>query len=362
MVSNFCFYSGSPLCGSPIILQATAATLKDSSLVSFRHLVMKIYAVRINPSENSDSEEYSEFSFLTSVTDEETVRMDISSALKSVMETWERKYDSLSVPYVKYHAEAYEEWMIKGKVITSESAQLKRDSSSSEMEFFYAYMGRFTQMERLEAWEKRTEDSLFMEIQSLSTKPASGEMVPVGESIIQPVPYASPIGLEEEEPHTPSSVSYSFNTTGMQSISGAVAGGKDRKIYVIENDRHAYGFRFFNRRGCLESVTAYGLPEEKAVMSNEKYIQTAFEEFYTFPRTIVRKTPAQREIQMSSGPLDKDWQNWWIGEFLVAEYVWMLHDGIWIPCAIVPEDDTTVKDYAKTEVREVNFTTLIYLN
>ena len=59
---------------------------------------------------------------------------------------------------------------------------------------------------------------------------------------------------------------------------------------------------------------------------------------------------------MSSGNVTEEWQHWWQEEFLNARQAWMLIGTNWIPCSIIPEDETDGIDLTEDKMPEVLFT------
>ena len=55
----------------------------------------------------------------------------------------------------------------------------------------------------------------------------------------------------------------------------------------------------------------------------------------------------------SSGPLDEAWVSWYIHEFLMASWVWIDINNMWIPCNVLPEEQVTLVQHDKTDMLEV---------
>ena len=129
-----------------------------------------------------------------------------------------------------------------------------------------------------------------------------------------------------------------------------------RSIWVDDKGQPFVAFQFVNGYGVLESAFAVTLPEEKVVKSVKEYVVTAPMGFNSINRSVTRKNSSRHTFKMSSGNVTEEWQHWWQEEFLNARQAWMLIGTNWIPCSIIPEDETDGIDLTEDKMPEVLFT------
>lgn len=201
-----------------------------------------------------------------------------------------------------------------------------------------AIMGAFSDFERLHDYVTPT----------FSRKPAYGELVFPGDKVVIP---------QSTDTLAPASVAHAIpsDAAGTVTIQG-------RKLYVVPEERNSLQFQFFNSRGCVESVRAFGIDVDKMKTEKSSSVVSRFERFGKFSRAYKKKHVSPSEFTASSGFVDLDWAQWWAYEFCASDRHWMLFDGIWIPCNIDIDESLTIIDRSKVNLCSVQFTVSPDLN
>ena len=79
-------------------------------------------------------------------------------------------------------------------------------------------------------------------------------------------------------------------------------------------------------------------------------------------RAWVKKQNDQETWNLTTDPLDESWLDWYLHEFAMSEHAWILSHGIWIPCTILLEDETTIQDDTNTNMYALSFKVVIDIN
>lgn len=302
----------------PVIVTATAV---DYSGATFHRLRLK---VKINNA--------SEFEFSSPVSsDALTVRFDISSAFRAVADSHQYSATELNVyPALTAEVTACSDYMKDGQEHPGE------DQSPAAI-IGPLYAGRLTDMERLAG----TTPARY------SRKPTSSpEIAFVGGKILYPVPLVDgPVPL-------PPAVTL---------ISGqlpVVAAGlnSNYNIYGIPAPQDGYELRFINSLGVHENVFLTGFPKREVSISTEQFVISRQETLSQFSRGLAVKQNNHETWTLSSGPLDRQWQSWYIHEVLMARWAWLRIGEHYIPCHILPEDTIQALDRQKGDVLTVPIT------
>lgn len=297
----------------PVTVTATAV---DYSGATFHRLRLK---VKINNA--------SEFEFSSPVSsDALTVRFDISSAFRAVADSHQYSATELNVyPALTAEVTACSDYMKDGKEYPDEG-------KSPATIIGPLYAGRLTDMERLTG----TTPARY------SRKPTSSpEICFTGYQHLAPVATGGSL-----TPVVPS-------VTAVTVPSGSVAGSN---IYGIVAPQDGYELRFINSLGVHENVFLTGFPKREVSISTEQFVISRQETLSQFSRGLAVKQNNHETWTLSSGPLDRQWQSWYIHEVLMARWAWLRIGEHYIPCHILPEDTIQALDRQKGDVLTVPIT------
>lgn len=348
MAKDIYIQSGSPLAGSPVNISITAETISKGNPV-FHKVIVNIHTLL----HFGNATKEKDYSFATPVDNGETVSIDISSALRASFDGMSYDVDTFYPAYTTYSVSAHDEYMLDGEIVRTEPAFLMNDGKKADL---LAFNGRFTDYERM-----NFDESLVL-ISDFSAKPFFGEVVPKGSIFLFPHNPASEISVFSNTSDTP--FTDILNTarleTGWHTIN-------NRQVYVTDNPNEYNLFRFINRRGLLESISARSRFVETASVSSSAYDMSIPETLLSFSRHIARNKTTCHTLEMSSGPLNREWMEWWLTDFLESESVWMLYNdsmgmSSWVPCSIIPEESIPLRDNIEGNVLEIRFSTRINIH
>ena len=332
MASNLQLISGSPLIGSPIVYQVTAGSPVGD--VTFQRV--KLY-VSAGLSTDGVMRRYP---LSQPAQKGETVRIDISSALQAVADKYEYTAEPPTYyPYILFSLEACDEYMQNGQnsgdvgIVTNPGGR--------------ALMGSFSDLERLRAQQAGRNTTKF------SRKPngqASVEIVTVGETYLRAEPMSVGIATIENGPRMGQ---FTIAGEGLQTLS---VGSESINVYAVPDSPDRYWLRFVNGLGVVESVSVGSLVSEEVNYKVSEYVVARQELFNQVSRGAVVKQNDQERLKLSSGPIDRLWQQWYLHELLPTPQAWIWIDGLWIPCHIVPEETVSGISRADGKLLEVQFT------
>lgn len=363
MAKGLLLVSGSPLIGNPIVYEVTAENLKGD--IAFHRVRIAVKAAMICDSSdtNKSDTDYKEIVLSDNVKEGETIKIDISSALRSVADRYE--YTATppnSYPIIKFSIRAWDEYMQNG-VLFKNIAETTNNGGT-------AIMGAFSDLERLRYGEnaqvtflsRKPTGKLLLEIEkdelsirNLKRKKDSyPEIVVEGDTIIYPtLPNGKTIGDISKGAISNSYVAIidKENPQGLRTLN-------NRNIYVKVKDKNEerYQFRFVNGFGVIETLSCLSLRNAQMTIEKEKFIMARQETFGSFSRGIYQKKNDFEKWKMASGPLDEYWQSWFLHEFLMSESVWILVNEKWLPCHIVPEETTQSINRVDNNMLDVLFT------
>jgi len=261
---------------------------------------------------------------------------DVSSALRAVAERWSPDPATLTYPAITFYLEAEEEWMVEGQINHSDTARYPGSSGSIEM-----YIGKLTDRERMA--NPPTPPARY------SRKPTTSPEICFYDED-HTIKHLYPgLTIENNEIQAPSVTEV---TVPFGSPTGASAGAN---IYGIAFPKNGYEIRFINSLGVHENIFVGGLPSKEVNITTEKYAIARQETLTQFSRGLAVKQNDRETWRLTSGPLDEAWASWYIHEFLMAQQVWIMVIGQWIPCHVIPEETTVLEDLAKTQPYEILF-------
>lgn len=365
--------SGSPLIGSPIIVNVIAAEVAAVDTLAYHRVVVQVVAAL----EGVDTD-YTTQQFYATIGDESlagrTKQFDISSALQTVADKYEYTCNAATYPRIKFRIVAWEELMVNG--VPSSGTETEYPGRSGQtLLYLFALQGAYSKADR------RAATNGFKKVKDFSRKPSSAsQIVCVGETFAytpaftgaETTPATSPFtgyGLDDL-PCGPTSVVTTIANTGAQIIGG-------KSVYAMPKakaTRDRREFRFINSLGVLDSISVYSLAEVVAQADSTMFSKAVYESFAGFARAFYRKHDGPEKLKMSSGAVDRHWQQWFQHEFCMAKHVWMFVPdekanaanniattlssesyGAWLPVHITTEETVSLMKADGDEVLEVAF-------
>lgn len=338
--------SGSVFAGNPITFTITPSLATKPSF----HRVI----VEVNFDDGTGSYETNKLT-IPVTTEERDVSLDISSALRITLDSYKYTATPSTYPVVSWYIKAYDEYMDNnGEVHTGVGevyypADGSKNGGSTNLR---CIAGAFSDIERLKSGVTKA-------VTLLTCKPTdTHEIAVVGESFVYPVSYSAGQNLATSSSLTaPVSREQEITREGAQSIQG-------HPIYALPSseaeDRTT--FRFINRFGCLESISVPKSYSQKMSVESTQYTKAIQETFNEFSRAAIQKQNDRESWLYQSDPLTKQWQQWYLHEFLMSEHVWLKANDTWLPCIINLEDEITIKDETARNMYSVSFTAKLGIN
>lgn len=333
MASNLQLISGSPLIGSPIVYQVKAGSPVGD--VTFQRV--KLY-VTAGLSTDGVMRRYE---MSQPASKGETVEIDIRSALQAVADKYVFTAEPPErYPYIVFSLEACDEYMQNG--------QNSGDVGITTNPGGRALMGSFSDLERLKAAQAGRNTTKF------TRKPsgqAAVEIVTVGETYLRPEPMVVGIGNIENGPRVRS---YTIAGEGAHTLWSGTSYATT--VYAVADHQDRYRLRFVNGLGVVESISVESLVSEEVAYKVSEYVKAQQELFNQVSRGAVVKQNDQERLKLSSGPVDRLWQQWFLHELLMSPQAWIWIDEMWVPCHIVPEETVSGLSRVDSKPLEVQFT------
>lgn len=341
MATNITLVSGSPLSGSPVVYAVTSATLTGE--VAFHRLKVAVSAALTCAADDTNVSDtsYKEMVMSSPVGNGETLRIDISSALRAVADRYEyAAQPPSSYPVINFSLRAWDEYMQNGTLYENVSEVTNSGGK--------ALLGAYSDMERLFAGGSKL-------VSALTRKPTTmPEVVWEGDEYVRPTDMGGrSIGSVTTGPV---SVSYPIVVDDTHPVGARSVGGANVYVAGRDDGMDRYQFRFINGYGVMESVSCIALRTTTVTIEKEKFAIARQESFSRFARGLYRKQNDVEQWKMSSGPLDVAWQSWFIHEFLMCRYAWIKIGAVWVPCHIVPEDTVNAINRTDGSLLSVDFT------
>lgn len=354
MAKNIKLTSGSIFNGNPITISVepmvVSGTDKDGNTIypSFHRIIVEVKCGMNLNGEGS----YETITMSQPVETEKEgnqVSIDISSALRTLRDSYEYTPNATTYPFVSFNVKVYDEYMLNGEVKTNMGIQYY----PAETQYLRTIFGAFSDFVRLSSVNGTCN------VQELSTKPKSApHLAVIGEVFAYTPSYdAEQVLLSSGSLSAPSSQEVQITDKGLQSIGG-------QSIYAIPASSvgQRVVFRFINSRGVLESISVPNTYSKKMTSQNTSYAVSVQETFNRFSRSVVNKKNDRQLWLFVSDPLNEDWQEWYLHEFMMSEHIWMNHLDVWIPVTITPEDDMVMFDKTNTNLLSVAFTAQLDIN
>ena len=333
MAKSIKLTSGSILCGNPITFGVEPETI--GGMPSFHRIKAEIEC-------GISGGNYEVITMDRPVqTEGRTVQIDVSSALRSLRDTFSYTPDALTAPMVKFNVKVYDEYMTDGELHTSAPIYYPEPNV-----YLCALFGAFTDMERIRSGGSK-------DVQALSRKPTDApHLAYVGEEVVHAVPYEQPHSLMDSSAlWPPYSEVTAVKAEGAQNI-GA------HSVYAIPQSPNAprMVFRFINSFGMVESVSVPCVYGSETSTISTIYATTCEETFNIMPQSAVSRGADTETWKFSTDPLTRSWAQWYLHEFLRTRRTWMLVDGMYLPVVITVDDDkTTLFDRTKTDMYRFEF-------
>lgn len=345
MAKKILLTSGSILANNPITFSITPSDAGNSP--SFHRVIVEV-------TYDNNNGNYEVIKLSVPVTQEgKDVELDVSSALRVPLEDFQYSPLVATYPMVKWYIKAYDEYMnSNGELKTNQGEQYypqEPSTSDGGATNLRCIAGAFSDIERMVSGVTKS-------VTSLSRKPQTlPQLMVVGDTYAYTPAYSDPQSLlGSSGPNgltAPQSREVEITKEGLQTIG-------EQSIYAMPKDegKDRMVFRFINSFGVLECVSIPRTYSKKLSIQSSTYTVTKLETFNSFSRSAVDKKNDQESWLFMTDPLDENWLQWYLHEFLMSKHIWLNIKGNWIPCSIIPEDEITFLDKTNTNMYSVSFT------
>lgn len=333
--------SGSVLAGNPITFRIQPNVLPNSP--SFHRVIIEVKC-------GMSGGNFETIKLTAPVAIEgNDVEIDISSAIRVPLDAYEYSSDATTYPLCKWQLRVYDEYMDSDGVVHTQQGELYFPSKDN---YYCCIAGAFSDYERLTSNGSK-------DVVKMSRKPTSSpQMTCVGETFAYTPAYTTPQSLVNSDTlERPASKIATIEAEGEQTIDGHV-------LFVLPATERQYRqtFRFINSLGVLESVNVPRVYSKNFAAESTPYVVSKLETFDSFSRSSVKKMNNKESWSFATDPLDEEWQQWYLHEFLMSEHVWIEIKDRWIPCTVSFDDDITFCDTTKSDAHVVSFTVQLDIN
>lgn len=342
MAKKILLTSGSILANNPITFSITPSDAGSSP--SFHRVIVEV-------TYDNNNGNYEVIKLSVPVTQEgHDVELDVSSALRVPLEDFQYLPLVATYPMVKWYIKAYDEYMnSNGELKTNQGIQYypqEPNTSDGGATNLRCIAGAFWDIERMVSGVTKS-------VTYLSRKPQSlPQLMVVGDTYAYTPAYpASQSLLDSAALVAPQSREVEITKEGLQTIG-------EQSIYAMPKDegKNRMVFRFINSFGVLECVNIPRTYSKKLSIQSSSYTVTKLETFNSFSRSAVSKKNDRESWLFMTDPLDENWLQWYLHEFLMSNHIWITVKGNWIPVTIIPEDEITFLDKTNTNMYSVSFT------
>ena len=342
MAKKILLTSGSILANNPITFSITPSDAGNSP--SFHRVIVEV-------TYDNNNGNYEVIKLSVPVTQEgHDVELDVSSALRVSLEDFQYSPLVATYPMVKWYIKAYDEYMnSNGELKTNQGIQYypqEPNTSDGGATNLRCIAGAFWDIERMVSGVTKS-------VTYLSRKPQSlPQLMVVGDTYAYTPAYpASQSLLDSAALVAPQSREVEITKEGLQTIG-------EQSIYAMPKDegKDRMVFRFINSFGVLECVSIPKTYSKKLSIQSSSYTVTKLETFNSFSRSAVSKKNDRESWLFMTDPLDENWLQWYLHEFLMSNHIWLNVKGNWIPVTIIPEDEITFLDKTNTNMYSVSFT------
>lgn len=341
MAEQILLTSGSILAGNPITFSIKPSDAGTSP--SFHRVIVEV-------TYDNNNGNYEVIKLAVPVTQEgKDIELDVSSALRVPLEDFQYSPLVATYPMVKWYIKAYDEYMnSNGELKTNQGIQYypqEPNTSDGGATNLRCIAGAFSDIERMVSGVTKS-------VTSLSRKPQSlPQLMVVGDTYAYTPAYSDSQDLLDSATLTaPQSREVEITKEGLQTIG-------EQSIYAMPKNegKDRMVFRFINSFGVLECVSIPRTYSKKLSIQSNTYTVTKLETFNSFSRSAVSKKNDQESWLFMTDPLDENWLQWYLHEFLMSKHIWLNIKGNWIPCSIIPEDEITFLDKTNTNMYSVSF-------
>lgn len=341
MARKITLTSGSILAGNPITFRIQPNALSNTP--SFHRVIIEVKC-------GMSGGNFETIKLTAPVTTEgNDVDIDVSSAIRVSLDAYEYSPDAATYPLCKWQLRVYDEYMDSGGAVHTEQGELYFPSNGN---YYCCIAGAFSDYERLTSNGSK-------DVTKLSRKPASSpQLTCVGETYAYTPAYATPQSLADSGTlERPASRIANITDEGAQTIDG-------HSLFVLPTTERQYRqtFRFINSFGVMESVNVPRVYSKKFSAESTPYVVSKQETFGAFSHSAVKKMNNKESWSFATDPLDTDWHQWYLHEFLMSEHVWVEINGLWLPCIISFDDEINFGDTTKSEAYVVSFTAQLDIN
>lgn len=342
MAKKILLTSGSILANNPITFSITPSDAGNSP--SFHRVIVEV-------TYDNNNGNYEVIKLSVPVTQEgHDVELDVSSALRVPLEDFQYSPLVATYPMVKWYIKAYDEYMnSNGELKTNQGIQYypqEPNTSDGGATNLRCIAGAFWDIERMVSGVTKS-------VTYLSRKPQSlPQLMVVGDTYAYTPAYpASQSLLDSAALVTPQSREVEITKEGLQTIG-------EQSIYAMPKDegKDRMVFRLINSFDVLECVSIPRTYSKKLSIQSSSYTVTKLETFNSFSRSAVSKKNNRESWLFMTDPLDENWLQWYLHEFLMSNHIWLNVKGNWIPVTIIPEDEITFLDKTNTNMYSVSFT------
>lgn len=361
--------------GNPIILKARSGLSEKTFLKICAEVTINIYQ-RANILST-----YTRPLSIPTNGEGETVEFDLSDLMQSALSqifmernsTLSEGTPSFTGGYVRYTVKLWDEYLDSySEVVSTESNGYQSTGIRN------AIPGSYTDMQRL----KNPEDtaSYLGSAKILSNKPEH-EAVPAGGKVVVPVysnsyksvgVYLNSVQSSNRlttHPLYASEVSWEGiiipeSTRGLSALIWEGLNVSPFFVYAVPKQPFATYFEFVNRLGAVESIYTYGRRQSKHNVKQERQIKKYNTSFRPTARYVKRTLQEEESIVMSTGPVTREWAQWFAREFFTAEKAWMYSEDAadMIPVIIECEEDISTINESEAEVLDLQFTVVKCIN
>lgn len=274
--------------------------------------------------------------------------------------------------YVKYGVKLWDEYLDEyAEIVSSEN------SASVSMGECVAIPGAYTDMQRL----LRTEDTEeFLGKQNrLSNKP-DFEVIPTNGKVVVPV-----FSTENTSSNVYLDSVNRINLVGSHTLYASEASWKTLTLpasegvhslvwdgiplspfffYAVKEKPFTHYFEFVNRLGAVESVYTFGRATHKRKLTQERQVKKHGMTFRPTARYVKRTLQEEETLVLTTGPVSREWAQWFVSEFFTSEKVWMYSEEAddMIPVVIECEEDLDVFNESEAAVLNLPFTVVKCIN
>lgn len=342
MAKKILLTSGSILANNPITFSITPSDAGNSP--SFHRVIVEV-------TYDNNNGNYEVIKLSVPVTQEgHDVELDVSSALRVPLEDFQYSPLVATYPMVKWYIKAYDEYMnSNGELKTNQGLQYypqEPNTGDGGATNLRCIAGAFWDIERMVSGVTKSVTTLSRKPQSLPQLMVVGDIYAYTPAYSDPQSLLDSVTLVATQSREVEITKEGLQTIGEQSIYAMPKDeGKDRMV-----------FRFINSFGVLECVSIPRTYSKKLSIQSSNYTVTKLETFNNFSRSAVNKKNDRESWLFMTDPLDENWLQWYLHEFLMSNHVWLNVKGNWIPVTIIPEDEITFLDKTNTNMYSVSFT------